>query len=226
MTANAEAQQVIEEIARRIEERHTGTPLLTAVDGVDTAGKTTFADRLAEALTRRSQLRPLRCTVDGFHNSRELRYRRGADSPEGFFYDCFDYPRLREQVIEPVRRGGGRVRPGDADVRDGDGSAREAGSYALCPASVLILDGIFLHRDELYREWDLSIYLEVSFDTVCARATERDAELFGSPEAALQRYRRRYIPGQELYLRRCRPRRRADILIDNNDPRRPVLLAP
>jgi uridine kinase len=52
------------------------------IDGVDGAGKTTFADELREALTPSG--RPvIRATVDGFHNPKTVRYRRGRSSPEG-----------------------------------------------------------------------------------------------------------------------------------------------
>jgi uridine kinase len=42
-----------------------------AIDGVDSAGKTTFADEFAFTLVRAS--------VDGFNNSRAIRYRRGRN---------------------------------------------------------------------------------------------------------------------------------------------------
>jgi uridine kinase len=36
-------------------------------------------------------------------------------------------------------------------------------------------------------------------------------------EAARERYRRRYIPAEKLYLRRMRPHERADVVVDNTD---------
>ena len=55
--------------------------VIVAVDGVDGAGKTYFADALAEAL-RRAGHTVFRASIDGFHNTRALRYARGATSPE------------------------------------------------------------------------------------------------------------------------------------------------
>ena len=55
-----------------------------AIDGVDGAGKTTFADELADVLDDLG--RPvIRASVDGFHNPRTIRYARGRQSPVGFF---------------------------------------------------------------------------------------------------------------------------------------------
>lgn len=53
-----------------------------AVDGVDAAGKTTFADELAESI--RSRGRPVvRVSADDFPIVRRVRHRRGRDSPRG-----------------------------------------------------------------------------------------------------------------------------------------------
>jgi uridine kinase len=41
---------------------------------------------------------------------------------------------------------------------------------------------------------------------------------------ALPRYEARYLPAQRLYEAECRPAQRADVLLDNRDPQRPVVL--
>jgi uridine kinase len=56
------------------------------------------------------------------------------------------------------------------------------------------------------------------------RARGRDAELFGSADEAEARYRTRYLPAQRHYLETVRPVDLADVVIGNDDPKRPVLL--
>jgi len=89
---------------------------------------------------------------------------------------------------------------------------------------ILLFDGIFLQRPELAGAWDLVIFLVVDFREVLRRAVARDAERFGSSEAAAARYRARYIPGEKLYLETCHPEDTADVVIDNTLPARPVLV--
>ena len=89
--------------------------------------------------------------------------------------------------------------------------------------SVLLLDGIFLLRPELNRFWDYRIFLDISFATCLQRAVLRDQELFGSEDAVRERYLKRYIPGQRIYLGDGDPKKLADIVIDNNDPNNPVI---
>jgi uridine kinase len=56
-----------------------------------------------------------------------------------------------------------------------------------------------------------------------ARAAERDMNLTGTAEAVEERYRRRYIPGQQLYFARCHPEANADMIIDNRQPAQPEI---
>ncbi|MFW6109706.1 MAG: uridine kinase, partial [archaeon] len=45
----------------------------------------------------------------------------------------------------------------------------------------------------------------------------------GDREEILRLYEQRYIPGQKLYYLHASPKRKADIIIDNNDPAYPSL---
>jgi uridine kinase len=82
---------------------------------------------------------------------------------------------------------------------------------------VLLFDGVFLLRPDLVAFWDFSIFVQADFDEIVRRASARDAESMEGAGAVLERYRRRYIPGQELYFSRCRPQEIADVVIDNTD---------
>jgi uridine kinase len=65
-----------------------------AVDGIDGAGKSTFAARLGELLQARV------VAVDDFLRPEDERYRRGRDSPEGYYRDSFDYDAFRRAVLD------------------------------------------------------------------------------------------------------------------------------
>jgi uridine kinase len=196
-------------------------PVRVAIDGIDASGKTIFADALVQPLETRG--RPvIRASLDGFHHPRSVRYRRGVDSPAGYYFDSFDYPALKTNLLEPLGPGGNlRVRTRVFDFRT-DSRITAPTIYAT-PDAILLFDGVFLLRPEFDGYWDLSIFLDVDFDVAQERATERDRTLFGSSDEVKERYRKRYVPGQRLYLQTCRPLERADLVIDNNDPMNPVI---
>jgi uridine kinase len=65
-----------------------------AIDGVDAAGKTTLADELAVHLQAHGR-QVVRGSIDGFLRPRVERYRRGSESPEGYYHDSFDHEAVR-----------------------------------------------------------------------------------------------------------------------------------
>ncbi|HEY4025179.1 MAG TPA: uridine kinase [Candidatus Dormibacteraeota bacterium] len=209
-------------MAALLASRHVAHTLRVAIDGPDAAGKTSLADELAGAV--RALGRPVvRVSVDGFHRPAEERYRRGSLSADGYFLDAFDYDAVRDLVLHPLGpHGDGRYRAALFDRRmpaAGPAPVRQAP-----PDAVLLLDGVFLLREELRDCWELGIVVDVSPEESLRRALTRDVALFGSEAAVRERYLRRYLPGQELYRAAARPLDIADVVIDNGNPARPAVL--
>jgi uridine kinase len=128
------------------------------VDGVDGSGKPVFAGQLAGVL--REQARPVvRASVDDFHHPRVQRYRRGRSSPSGFWLDSFDYDRMRHDLLDPLGPAGSRRYR--TAVHDLDTDQHLDLPWVVGPPGVVpVLDGLFLHRDELHDLWELSVFLD------------------------------------------------------------------
>jgi uridine kinase len=203
------------ELATRIGAPPRPERLRVAVDGVDCAGKSTMADELA-TLLRTAGFPVIRASVDGFHNPRSHRHRRPNEALS-YYEDSFDYEALRRHLLEPLGPAGDlRYR---AAVFDHLTDRRRPGPVErAAPDAVLLFDGVFLMRPELRGRWDLCIFVHAAFEETVARAVRRDAEFFGGAQATAHRYLTRYVPGQLLYLRRCRPHLRADLVVENTAP--------
>ncbi len=209
---------VLLRVARAIEDLPTEGVRRIAVDGVDGAGKTTFADELGDLLTQRGTY-VVRASIDGFHRPRAERWARGRHSPEGYYLDSYDYPRVRAELLEPLGPGGDRrIRRAVHDVAT---DQPVASAVEVVPeGGVLLVDGIFLHRPELRDVWDMSVFLHVSTPVSLDRCATRDGT---SPAPSDNR---RYVEGQRLYLQRCRPQQQATVVIDNTDLAAPDILDP
>lgn len=197
-------------------------PTRVAIDGIDAAGKTMLADALEPLIEQRG--RPvIRASVDDFQRPRAVRYARGRLSPEGYYEDAFDYAALRRVLLEPLGPHGDRRYCTKAfDYRRDE---MIDAPVQVAPANaVLLVDGVFLQRPELAGCWDLVVFVDVPFDVSLARALERDVAHFGSTEVVRERYARRYIPAQQRYFAECRPREHSDLVVENADPARPVLI--
>lgn len=193
----------------------SGRPVV-AVDGLDGAGKTIFADALAATFAERDHA-VVRASIDGFHRPSAERYRVGRDSPEGYYRDSYDYDAFRSELVTPFRAGGDT--PFRTAVFDADADRPVDERLETAPSdAVLVVDGIFLHRPELVGLWNYSVYLDVSRETAAARVAERDGT-DADPDAASNR---RYAEGQRLYIAEVRPRTRAVAIIDNSDVDAPV----
>ena len=213
-------QEVLDTVARAVSGTMTSGVTRVAIDGVDGAGKTYFADELAGVLEA-SGRSVIRASVDGFHNPRSLRYRKGRASPEGFFEDSYDYEQLKAALLDPLSPGGSRQYR--TAVFDHRSDSPVAGASRVASAGdILVFDGIFLHRRELRAYWDYSVFLEVAFAVSIPRGAQRD-DSSPDPEAASNQ---RYVRGQELYLRSCEPARFATVTINNDDLRAPYIVRP
>lgn len=191
---------------------------LMAIDGVDGSGKTTFAANLAAEI----QHRPVIVIhVDDFLNPSPIRHSRGRHSPEGFWRDTYNYAAVRESVLVPLGPSGhGRYSPVAYDLL----TDRTVPAMPLqAPANAVVLvEGMFLHRDELAASWDASVFLDVPFAETAARMATRD----GSNPDPEHPSMRRYIHGQRLYFEAARPWERATYVIDNSDFRSPRIVCP
>lgn len=188
------------------------------VDGVDGAGKSTFARELAEAL--RSQGRPvLELSVDDWHRPRAERYARGRRSPEGFWLDSFDYDRLVAECLGPLGPGGTRRYRAVGHDLETDQLVFDDPDEAPAGAAVVV-DGLFLHRAELEGALDFTVFVDVPFEVSAARMAVRD----GSPADPSHPDLQRYVVAQRTYLTERSPRERADLVVDNTELDAPYLV--
>ena len=191
---------------------------IVAVDGVDGSGKTSFAANLAAEIHHRPVVT---IHVDDFLNPSPVRHARGRHSPEGFWKDTYDYSALHQHVLTPLgREGDGRYSP--ASYNPVTDQPALAASLQVPPDALVLVEGMFLHRDELVASWDASVYLDVPFTVTAVRMAARD----GSNPDPGHPTMRRYVHGQRLYFEAARPWERATFVIDNSDFAAPKVIRP
>ncbi|WP_442575211.1 uridine kinase [Microbacterium sp. F51-2R] len=209
------------ELRDEVRQHYRAGRVIVAVDGIDGAGKTVFADGLA-AVFAEDGSSVFRASIDDFHRPRSERYARGRTSPQGFYLDSFDYATFRRVLIDPFRAGRQTAATTGFQLAafDVDRDAPIESAWVTAPRdAVLIVDGIFLHRPELRDLWDWSVWLDVPVDVAFQRMAERD----GSDPDFLAPSNARYRDGQDLYQRAADPRVAASAIVDNTDfahPRR------
>ena len=203
--------ELFSRIIDEIESGKTDGVFMVGIDGVDASGKTNFAALLSEELRKRYH-DVIEASMDGFHNPREIRYRLGRDSPEGYYRDSFNIGVLKTHLLEPLKKGL-PYRTAAFDYRID--SPVDEPEQEPPKNAVLVFEGVFSFRAELRHFWDYAIYLDISPEESLRRGVERDP---GEKEEIERKYKVRYLPGQELYQTETKPLESADIIVDYNNP--------
>src|SRR3989338_11053739 len=209
-------KELLKHLVAIILEKQKDSPILVGIDGVDASGKTTLAEELVNEL--KGSGRPIiRASIDGFHNPKSIRYTKGENSPEGYYFDSFNHKAIAEMLLDPLSSGKLQYKTAVFDYR--------TDSKVVLPDqtaknnSILIMEGIFLFRPELVNYWDIKLFVNVDFKITVKRAVKRAAEreYIGAEQEILDKYEKRYIPGQQLYFEQAQPKEKADIVIDNSE---------
>ncbi|MDA3804099.1 HAD-IA family hydrolase [Clavibacter sp. CT19] len=218
--ASAEAASAEAIAADAVARAATDRPFLLGITGPDTSGKS----RLAEAVRAEVVRAGRRCTVvhvDDFHNPRSVRYDSSLSERDAYLTRSIDTRRLVAEVLAPLRQAGSletRLRHLDL-ATDTYSIERE---YRVRPGDIVIVEGIFLLRDELRAHLDRVVHLHVDPQEMLDRGFRRDVPEQG-PDV-MRKYHEKYIPGQQEHLRAHPPREHADVIVDNTLWERPLLV--
>ena len=212
---------ILQAIANRLAAIKLPHPLRVGIDGVSASGKTVLADELATVL-REMNCEVIRAGMDGFHNPPEVRHRLGSMSVEGYVEDSFDYAAVRKCVLNPLGPEGSlSYQP---EIYD---HAKETGkppnSISASSDAILLFEGVMLFRKEIVNAFDYRILVDTTFEVALERAKTRDLKHFGNMQTLLDKYTRRFIPGQKRYLAECQPAAKANVILANDDPEWPEL---
>lgn len=177
-----------------------------------------FARNLARQAARSSRPTVI-VHFDDFLNPAAVRHARGRSSPDGFWLDTYNYDAFRSGVLAPLMPGGnGRYRARSYDPRV-DRTVLSSPKPSP-PDALIIVEGMFLHRDGLAQMWDLSVFLDVPFAETVRRMAERDGTSPDLSDSSLNRY----IAGQQIYFAHAKPWDRATVVVDNTDFEQPRII--
>ena len=163
-------------------------PQLVALSGPDCAGKSTLAVGVQEQLNHLG-LGVTLLSIDAFLIPRHLR-TLNTPEPLEYFENAFDYAAL-VRTLETVKN--------------------EASLVCSNSNDIVLVEGVFLLRSELYHWWDFTIWIEVDTSVILDRALKRDTKYFGDQGTVRRVYQNRCLPAQDYHIGRDLPKQKADI---------------
>jgi uridine kinase len=122
----------------------------------------------------------------------------------------WDWRRLKEEVLEPLARD----RPGRYRRHDW-GTDAPAEWHDVPVGGLVVVEGVGAMRSELGRYWDRAIWVE------CGRALRLERGVARDGEAMRAQWTNVWMPEEDRYVRRDRPRARADHVVSGERPYEP-----
>jgi uridine kinase len=160
--------------------------LFVGIDGAGGSGKSTLALRLSEALDESIVVH-----IDDF-----------ADWTDGANWQLSTFA---ERVLEPLKAGI------TAKYQRYDWPTDSLGDwFEIAPGKIAIVEGVTAVRADLREYWAVSVFVDCPRDVRLERGVTRDGEEIRSKWTDI------WMPGEDAYFDRDRPREHAQFLFDGN----------
>jgi uridine kinase len=184
-------------------------PLLVGVDGQGGAGKSTLARALSNALAERSVV----VEGDDFYSDIDWD-ERALFEPADAYERNFDWQRLRDQVLLPVRQAARTLRYQRYDWDQ----TRMGGWIEMPMPGVVIVEGVYSLRPQLRDLLDVKAFVDASAVERLSRMRARHAGYQRELQVRADAWIERWEAAEQFYLAQTKPRNSADIAIDGEDP--------
>ncbi len=203
-------------ISEIIEKRTALLPqcaLLVGISGIDAAGKGYVTAKLAERL-RASGWNVAAISADDWLNLPDVCINRD-NCAEHFYKHAMRFDEMFDRLILPLRQT--REVCLSADCANAKATTYCKHRYEYRNIDIVLLEGIFLFKPTYRHHFDLSVWIDCSFEAALERAIERGQEGL-SPEETVRAFETIYFPAQRIHLRRDNPRKAADMVLTNDKP--------
>lgn len=181
-------------------------PLIVALDGLSGAGKTTIVDKLKEEL---APIHVVIIHIDDYIVERSKRYHTGFEEWYEYYSLQWDVEQLKEDLFEKLVD---NVSVLTLPFYDSNTDSIRKKEVSVTKNSIVVMEGIFLQRQEWRSYFDLTFYLDVPREIRYERVLNRDTYI-GSLDERRKKYKRRYWPAEDYYLNGVKPIENADVVI-------------
>jgi len=215
-----QARQMIDELSKAVVaiqlKRRDAPPsraILIGVTGIDGCGKGYLTGKIVSAL-RKQNLRVVGINVDGWLHLPDRRFNP-ANSAEHFYGNAIRFEDMFDQLVLPLKQK--RRHRLVADFAEETSRDYRKQTYEFEEVDVIVLEGIYLLKRAYRSHFDLTFWVDCTFDTALERALQRGQEGLSAADT-VHAYETIYFPAQQIHFVRDNPKAAADSLI-KNDPR-------
>ena len=150
--------------------------------------------------------------IDGWLNLPAKRFNQ-TNPAEHFYQNAIRVDELFSQLVFPLRDR--RSIHLEANYTEETASEYRKHTYRFEDVDVILLEGIYLLKRPFQSYFDLSFWVECSFETALKRAVARSQEGL-SPAETVAAYQTIYFPAQRIHFEQDQPQQAATAIIRND----------
>jgi uridine kinase len=204
-------EPIIEIILTKRQKMPAERSLLVGISGIDASGKGFVTTKLAEQI-RQKGFNVAVINVDGWLNLPHIRFNP-QNAARTFYENALRLEEMFERLILPLKES--RSLSLTADFTEEAATEYRKHEYFYEHVDIILLEGIFLFKNEFKEHFDAKFWIECFFETALRRAVERAQENL-SPADTVRDYASVYFPAQRIHFTRDRPQNSADLIWFNN----------
>lgn len=192
---------------------------ILGINGVDTSGETMFTTNYSRYLEAMGYDNVI-VHIDDFHNPVKIR-TGGENQIITYYKNAFNYNQIIHEIMKPLQINGCVSKNVLCLNLDTDKYENDI-QFEINERTIVLIEGVLLFREPMLEYLEGKIFLHIDFEKVMERARVRDVPKYG--QEFLQKYTNKYIPVQKLYLSEHTPEEKSDIIINNQDYARPIII--
>lgn len=168
--------------------------LLVAISGIDGSGKGYITEKLVTELQGKG-MNAIAINIDPWLTLPEIRFN--PENPaEHFYHHAIRFDDMFKMLINHLKE---HRFINLTTVLTGQFGIPCSQTYNFQNVDVIVLEGIFLFKQALRKNYDLTFWIECSFATALQRALQRNQENL-PPELIIRDYNNIYFPAQRFHF--------------------------
>jgi len=196
----------IHEILNCFHSKDYNRVFVLGIDGLGGSGKTTYAQSIEKSLINEGiQVEVLH--IDDFIHPKEVRYNKAIAEWDCYYNLQWRYDYLIKEILAPTQLGNKIDK--QIELYDKLTDSYFFKHIKMKADSILLMEGVFLQRDELRPYLDYVIFIDVPKEERLHRVLKRDTYI-GDKKAIFEKYEKRYFPAEEKYIKEYTPAKKAN----------------
>ncbi|KMM38221.1 kinase [Guptibacillus hwajinpoensis] len=184
-----------------LQSRKSDHPLIIGIDGLSRSGKTTFVHQIENELIQKN-VRYHTFHIDDHIVERRKRYNTGKDAWIEYYFFQWDIEWLTNYFFLLMKERMMLTLPYYDNLKD----VQKLQSVDLAEVELIIVEGVFLQREEWREFFDRVLFLDCPREKRFARENER-------VKTELEKFQTRYWKAEEFYMTKVNPIEKANFTI-------------